>query len=1043
MTPSEQVVQQMLAEDMPPLPAGHPRLDGKVYRFGPQKKGWYVAREIVLKSGKVVLSGAFGFFQGENRNTIKFKMDSERMSDVDRAEYVRKQREHEQKEQAEREREIELAANRAKGQWRESSDASIGQLHPYLVKKCVPPYGLRVNERGQLLIPMWSEGGIGARLMGCQKIEASGVKTYNKGMDKIGVGFAYGFDGVATVPVIAIGEGYATCASVHLGTGLPFVSAFDAGNIIHVARAVRAANPASHLLFLADDDYLLLPRFIERLREEFKVSCGAEIAIDGQSHDVIADDGETVTVTAWWRTCSEGMEYIEADMRKGRISRHYTYRNAGVTACGAAARDVGNASVVAPVFEHRDGQKWTDFNDLHVEQSLDAVASQINAAVVAALAPPVPSGTEHGDALFDQAVSVIREQRRVSVSLIQRHLRIGYNRAARLIEQMEGQGIVSVADSAGNRELILTSSPRPTDCEAATLPLDAPAPQLESKKDLSSAAQALQGKNEELIGAARAPHEHNINSGIKSEANIEEGEVGLRSLEWTLDHCSLIIGTTDVWDSLNSLRFKKSAFVGLVGKQTAKEWEGHAQRKTIKMGVQGVVNGSGGAAAAPAAGGGGGAKTKKPKKEYGDDFWDKVERLNDHFALIYGLDEVWDGESRRVLKINPLRLAFGNDAIKFWLNNPARKLIPIDRVMFDPTMKCDPDSTVNLFNGFGMEPKAGEYNLILELLFHLCGEDADVFQWVVSWLAYPLQNPGAKMATSIIMHGDEGSGKNLLFEKCIAKIYGEYGGIIGNAEIESQFNEWASKKLFVVCDEVVTRSELRQLKGRLKAMVSNPTININPKNLTSRSEANHMNFAFLSNELQPLALDKTDRRYMVIWTPPKQTEEYYASVAAQMFNGGNEAFYQFLLDFDVGDFNEHTKPIMTQAKQDLIDLGLSPPERFFKEWEAGILPLPFVCCSSMQLYAAFCRWSYLNGERFPPTQTLFGRTISRIGFGKISKGAVQYELMSDVRQRTVYLVGDKPEGKTREKWVEDGSNLFEKSLHKYRHVFASEEQMDS
>jgi putative DNA primase/helicase len=58
---------------------------------------------------------------------------------------------------------------------------------------------------------------------------------------------------------------------------------------------------------------------------------------------------------------------------------------------------------------------------------------------------------------------------------------------------------------------------------------------------------------------------------------------------------------------------------------------------------------------------------------------------------------------------------------------------------------------------------------------------------------------------------------------------------------------------------VVTKSELRQMKGRLKAMVSNPTININPKNLACRSEANHMNFAFLSNELQPLAwIKRTD-----------------------------------------------------------------------------------------------------------------------------------------------------------------------------------------
>lgn len=520
-------------------------------------------------------------------------------------------------------------------------------------------------------------------------------------------------------------------------------------------------------------------------------------------------------------------------------------------------------------------------------------------------------------------------------------------------------------------------------------------------------------------------------------AQIIEEETGLRSLQWALDHCSLIVGTTDVWDSLNQLRFKRSAFIGMVGKATAKEWDEHASRKAMTMGVQGLVGGS----SAPSAGGGGKSKEKKEakkKKEFGDDFWGKVDRLLANFALIYGSDEVWDGELRRLIKINPLRLAFGNDAVKFWLNNLDRKMISLDRVVFDPTMKTDTNTSVNLFNGFAMKPKEGKCDKIIELLGHLCNGDEDIFGWVLCWLAYPLQNPGAKMATSIIMHGDEGSGKNLFFEQCIAQIYGEYGGIIGNAEIESQFNEWASKKLFVVCDEVVTRSELRQLKGRLKAMVSNPTININPKNLSSRSESNHMNFVFLSNELQPLALDKTDRRYLVVWTPPKQSEEYYQEVAAEMANGGNEAFYHLLMSLDISGFTAHNKPIMTEAKQNLIDLGLSPPERFYKEWEAGILPLPFVCCSSMQLYAAFCRWSYLNGERFPPTQTLFGRTIGRIGFGSISKGAVKYDLLSEVRQRTVYLVGDQPEGKSREKWVEGASNIFEAALKKYRHVYAPE-----
>lgn len=594
--------------------------------------------------------------------------------------------------------------------------------------------------------------------------------------------------------------------------------------------------------------------------------------------------------------------------------------------------------------------------------------------------------------------------------------------------------------------------------------LESPTPPVK-KRETPSVAENSTTEKEELSSAAKPRGERVDSAAVETAENqvAKEGDAapvddglatavaqiiedasGLRSLAWSLENCSLIVGTTDVWDSLNNLRFKKSAFISLVGKATYKEWECHAERKSIKMGVQGVVGGT----STPAAGGAGSDKPavsqkKKPVKEYGDTHWDKVDRLIKNFALIYGADEVWDGESRMLLKVNPLRLAFGNDAVKYWLNNADRKLIPLDRVVFDPTQKSDPETTVNMFNGFGMTPKEGECKLIIELLFHLCGYDEDVFGWVLCWLAYPLQNPGAKMATSIILHGDEGSGKNLFFEKCIAKIYGEYGGIIGNAEIESQFNEWASKKLFVVCDEVVTRSELRQLKGRLKAMVSNPTININPKNLSSRSEANHMNFAFLSNELQPLALDKTDRRYLVIWTPPKQTEEYYAAVAVEMANGGNEAFFHYLLGLDLGEFSAHTKPIQTKAKQDLIDLGLTPPERFFNEWEAGLLPLPYVCCSAMQLYSAFCRWSYLNGERFPPTQTLFGRTISRIGFGKVSKGEVRYDLMSEVKQRMVYLVGDKPEEKSKEKWVADGSDLFEKALQKYRHVYTSDDQQDS
>ena len=64
-------------------------------------------------------------------------------------------------------------------------------------------------------------------------------------------------------------------------------------------------------------------------------------------------------------------------------------------------------------------------------------------------------GDEEADPLYDQAVEIVVKTRRPSISLVQRHLRIGYNRAARLIEQMERAGLVSAMGSNGNREVIV------------------------------------------------------------------------------------------------------------------------------------------------------------------------------------------------------------------------------------------------------------------------------------------------------------------------------------------------------------------------------------------------------------------------------------------------------------------------------------------------------------------------------------------------------------------------------------------------------------
>ena len=70
--------------------------------------------------------------------------------------------------------------------------------------------------------------------------------------------------------------------------------------------------------------------------------------------------------------------------------------------------------------------------------------------------PGAPGETNgEADPMYDQAVSIVLQHKRASISLVQRHLRIGYNRAARLLEQMEKSGLVSSMATNGNRDLLV------------------------------------------------------------------------------------------------------------------------------------------------------------------------------------------------------------------------------------------------------------------------------------------------------------------------------------------------------------------------------------------------------------------------------------------------------------------------------------------------------------------------------------------------------------------------------------------------------------
>lgn len=309
----------------------------------------------------------------------------------------------------------------------------------------------------------------------------------------------------------------------------------------------------------------------------------------------------------------------------------------------------------------------------------------------------------------------------------------------------------------------------------------------------------------------------------------------------------------------------------------------------------------------------------------------------------------------------------------------------LDEVGFDPSGK-DRDVKLNTWKGWKMAPKEGCCDRLLELLRYLCSAEKnadEVYQWVLRWMAYPLQHPGAKMASAIIMHGPQGTGKSTIWQ-CMAKIYADYATVLNQRGLEDRFNsDWVDSKLFLLAEEVVTRAEMWHIKNELKELITGEWIRVNPKNIAAYRQRNQVNGVFLSNENQPLPLDNDDRRHCVIYTPPALSAAYYDEVFLEIENGGVEALYHYLLNLDLGDFHPKKRPPMTESKQALIALSSPSEIRFMHEWAMGELGLAICPARSTDVYTVYLRWCRLNGEQRPrPSNQFFGAIARMRGWDK-------------------------------------------------------------
>lgn len=120
---------------------------------------------------------------------------------------------------------------------------------------------------------------------------------------------------------------------------------------------------------------------------------------------------------------------------------------------GRTAASQGDPKDAAPVADHRLVARWTQgWTDWHDEND-DPSASTGDGGAAAG---------DDEDPLLAEATKLVVKERRASISHLQRHLRIGYNRAARLIEALEQAGVVSAPDAEGTRKVLRSSDEETT-----------------------------------------------------------------------------------------------------------------------------------------------------------------------------------------------------------------------------------------------------------------------------------------------------------------------------------------------------------------------------------------------------------------------------------------------------------------------------------------------------------------------------------------------------------------------------------------------------
>ena len=327
-----------------------------------------------------------------------------------------------------------------------------------------------------------------------------------------------------------------------------------------------------------------------------------------------------------------------------------------------------------------------------------------------------------------------------------------------------------------------------------------------------------------------------------------------------------------------------------------------------------------------------------------------------------------------------------------WIKWEARG--ELKRITYAPGKPEIHEGQWNMWKGLGVVPVPGVVTLWTRLLDHLFGADTEARAWFEKWCAYPLQHPGTKLYTSVVMWGTkQGTGKTLI-GYTLKRIYGQNAIEIKDTDLRGAFNDWGENKQFVVGDEV-TGSDKRADADKLKGLITQDTMRINKKYLPPFTIPDCINYFFTSNHPDAFFMDDDDRRSLVVNVEVDPLPDaFYREYDAWYKGMGASYLLNYLLGLDLTGFDPHAQAYRTDARQDMIVHARSD----LSSWVHSLIEDPQThlavlgrtiaegcdLFTSAQLLAAYRHANDSRGNNV--TANGLGRELRRCGIAQVVKG---------------------------------------------------------